>query len=418
MNNKAFTLIELLLYTAIFAVVGGLMVGILLTVTQVQQRESAGAEITGQMNFVMQTIQRLVSQSSNIEIETGVATSTLKLRMQDSAKDPTCLSLVDGVIKLAEGPGENPGECNTDTSDLTSSRVIVDALTFKKFAQYPGHDTVSIDLTMTYNTTNPKGQVQRTLSSAIARVSAATFDSNVLPGSTSFTIGQSGSAWQNVFVNDGSAGSPSYSFGSDTNVGIFRAGTDILGFSTAGNERMRINASGLVGIATTTPSYTLDVYGTLRTSATSTFSGNVGIGTTNPGQKLSVAGIIESTSGGFKFPDGTTQTTAATGSFYLYNNAHTSVQCESAGGLVRPIAASYLCQFTGSSCPDGWTRPSSWGITYPNSCSSAGCQSCTTGSHEWNDTATETCTYYSAEPKQGCVIGNACTAALKAVGCY
>jgi hypothetical protein len=41
--------------------------------------------------------------------------------------------------------------------------------------------------------------------------------------------------------------------------------------------------------------------------------GNVGIGTTSPGQKLSVAGVIESTTGGVKFPDGTTQTTAASG---------------------------------------------------------------------------------------------------------
>ena len=42
-------------------------------------------------------------------------------------------------------------------------------------------------------------------------------------------------------------------------------------------------------------------------------TGNVGIGTISPSQKLSVAGTIESTSGGFKFPDGTTQTTAASG---------------------------------------------------------------------------------------------------------
>ena len=42
-------------------------------------------------------------------------------------------------------------------------------------------------------------------------------------------------------------------------------------------------------------------------------SGGVGIGTASPGQPLTVAGTIESTSGGFKFPDGSTQTTAAGG---------------------------------------------------------------------------------------------------------
>ncbi|UCE08258.1 MAG: hypothetical protein JSW07_09645, partial [bacterium] len=41
--------------------------------------------------------------------------------------------------------------------------------------------------------------------------------------------------------------------------------------------------------------------------------GNVGIGTTSPNDKLEVAGTIHAISGGFRFPDGTTQTTAATG---------------------------------------------------------------------------------------------------------
>lgn len=39
--------------------------------------------------------------------------------------------------------------------------------------------------------------------------------------------------------------------------------------------------------------------------------GNLGIGTTTPAEKLSVDGIVESETGGFKFPDGTVQTTAA-----------------------------------------------------------------------------------------------------------
>lgn len=43
------------------------------------------------------------------------------------------------------------------------------------------------------------------------------------------------------------------------------------------------------------------------------FGGNVGIGTESPNSTLEVAGVIHSTDGGFKFPDGTTQTTAAIG---------------------------------------------------------------------------------------------------------
>lgn len=39
-------------------------------------------------------------------------------------------------------------------------------------------------------------------------------------------------------------------------------------------------------------------------------NGRVGIGTAAPGEKLEVGGTISSTSGGFKFPDGTVQTTA------------------------------------------------------------------------------------------------------------
>ncbi|HXM47654.1 MAG TPA: hypothetical protein VN956_07275, partial [Pyrinomonadaceae bacterium] len=42
-------------------------------------------------------------------------------------------------------------------------------------------------------------------------------------------------------------------------------------------------------------------------------SGNVGVGTSTPGYKLDVAGIVNSSAGGFRFPDGTVQATAASG---------------------------------------------------------------------------------------------------------
>lgn len=63
--------------------------------------------------------------------------------------------------------------------------------------------------------------------------------------------------------------------------------------SFGGNGAFQIDAPGVVG----------GRFNVLQ-------NGNVGIGTATPTEKLSVNGNIQSTSGGFKFPDGSTQTTA------------------------------------------------------------------------------------------------------------
>ena len=94
-----------------------------------------------------------------------------------------------------------------------------------------------------------------------------------------------------------------------------------------------LTANNRVGIGTHVPASKLDVSGTVNataftvngspfigsqwtTSGTSInyAAGNVGIGTTTPGYKLDVAGEIRSSTGGFRFPDGSLQTTAASGS--------------------------------------------------------------------------------------------------------
>jgi hypothetical protein len=70
-----------------------------------------------------------------------------------------------------------------------------------------------------------------------------------------------GSAWtsdvsQNsvILASSGSAGSPSFSFQSAPTTGMYNSGTNQIGFSTNGQERMTVNPSGYLGVGTTSPS--------------------------------------------------------------------------------------------------------------------------------------------------------------------
>ena len=84
-----------------------------------------------------------------------------------------------------------------------------------------------------------------------------------------------------------------------------RSGKDGNSFSPQGNGSA-VKGTGTAGMI---PKW-LDST-TIGDSIISEAAGNIGIGTTTPGSKLSVAGMIETTMGGYKFPDGTIQSTAA-----------------------------------------------------------------------------------------------------------
>ena len=269
-NKKklGFSLIELLVYIGILIVVVGFIVGIFITTSKIGSKETSSTEITSQISYVSQTIQRMVKEASVIDIPAGISTSSLKLRTSSFSTDPTCIYLSSGTIKIAQGAYPAGSEnCTSTSTDLTSSKVIVDNLVFTKLTSYPGRDSVAFEIQMSLNTSSTENRSTKILKSSIARVSAATFDSSLLPGSANtYDVGQGGSYWRRIILGDGSAGSPAFSFNNDLDMGLFRGGTDILGFSTAGTQRMIIDASGNVGIGVGSPTSKLDVAGDINVS--------------------------------------------------------------------------------------------------------------------------------------------------------
>lgn len=74
-------------------------------------------------------------------------------------------------------------------------------------------------------------------------------------------------------------------------------------------------------------------------------SGLVGIGTDSPTSKLTIAGMIETTLGGYKFPDGTVQTTSAAGA--LFGVAHDAT-LQGNGTAASPLGVAVPLNLSGS----------------------------------------------------------------------
>lgn len=191
-QRRGLTLIELLVFSAIFAIVMATFISVLVSTTRIQSKQYALAEVNSQSLFTLRTIERLVAQSSLVDIPVGQATSSLKLRMPDSSSDPTYIYLSGGVVYVKYTDSGSP-------EPLTSSRVNVSSLSFVRRPNSPGHDSVNVSLVVEYVTSNPQHQFSQALSTAVSRVSAATFDSNLIPSSTAtYNLGVTGQIWNSV----------------------------------------------------------------------------------------------------------------------------------------------------------------------------------------------------------------------------
>lgn len=192
-GREGFSLIEVLIYTAIFAISATFLVAILTTVTRVQTRQVASNEVNNQLAFVNATVQTVVQQSSLVDMAPGVASTTLSLRMTSSTLDPTTVYASGTILYLTQG---------SSTVPLTDSNVTVNNFSATKFENPGGFSVVQVNLSMTTNTSSTQSQITRILENSIARISAATFDSSVNPNADNgLDLGTASTRWRNGYFS-------------------------------------------------------------------------------------------------------------------------------------------------------------------------------------------------------------------------
>jgi len=118
-HQKGLTLLELMIYSAIFVIISGLLGGIFYTVSKSKLKWDAKNEVNQNLNRIREILQQEIENAVSIN---SISTTTLSLNIADSNKTPTIFSLTSGNLYLKEGSG--------NYLILNSEKIKISELTF------------------------------------------------------------------------------------------------------------------------------------------------------------------------------------------------------------------------------------------------------------------------------------------------
>lgn len=205
--RAGFTLIELIIFTAIFTVGMGAFLSVFTNVSGVAVRQGSTAEVQSQSQFLLQTVQHYVERSSMVSTTVNATTTTLMLRMSSTTEDPVIINMNGTAVQLKIGNGA--------AQNITSNKVQVSDLSFVRRSNPGGKNSVAVSFTVSYTTGNTTQRYSQSLRTAVARVSAVTFGSDIVPGTGAgavYALGTSPEQWRSI--------NGTIFFGASNNVGI------------------------------------------------------------------------------------------------------------------------------------------------------------------------------------------------------
>ena len=219
-RQEGFTLVELLIYSVIFAGVSLTLVYFLSTFFRVSGYQASSSEVANQANFILGKIQNEVATSSLV-IVNDTATSSITYDETDDALnqphghlvlkaqaegDASSTDSMSPILIYKNGTNVVLKRGNQAEIALNNATVAVTGLTFTKVSTPPGKDSVLVNLTLQYQSPNAVDRISRDFTLGISRAQAAAFDSTLNPNANnSYDIGTSGVKWKSLFLSGDAA---------------------------------------------------------------------------------------------------------------------------------------------------------------------------------------------------------------------
>lgn len=214
--RRGFTLIELLIYSAIFAIISITLLYFLTLFFRASNNQISSSEIASQANFILQKIQQeimnasflVVNDDGNKETDGTLSQPHAKLIIVDRAATSNPATVAnDPNSPIAIYQNSSVGTAvvkrgNQTEFILNNNTVKVTNLKFTKISTPPGKDIVLIDLTLQYQSPNPREQISRQFLLGVGKAEAAVFDSDLNPNSSNAkNIGADNSKWKSLFLS-------------------------------------------------------------------------------------------------------------------------------------------------------------------------------------------------------------------------
>ena len=141
MKKNGFTIIETIVYVAIFSLVVGALVTFILNINSSRLRSQTMLEVKGQGADLMRILTTAIKNSTAINSPgTGLSSGVISIETSDPAKNPTIFSANGEAIFITEG--------SADPIALTNNKVRVTGLVFTNATKIDTPGVVQIRFTI------------------------------------------------------------------------------------------------------------------------------------------------------------------------------------------------------------------------------------------------------------------------------